>query len=66
MQRDGRLAGMVAIVTGGGPRGPGIGNGRATAILASAEARWITGQLLCVDGGVTLARPARTVGDERA
>src|ERR1700674_4680386 len=33
----GRLAGMVAIVTGGGSRGPGIGNGRAAAILFARE-----------------------------
>src|SRR5216684_2854764 len=29
----GRLEGKVAIVTGAGSRGPGIGNGKATAIL---------------------------------
>jgi NAD(P)-dependent dehydrogenase (short-subunit alcohol dehydrogenase family) len=32
-----RLAGKVAIVTGAGSRGPGIGNGRATAILFARE-----------------------------
>ena len=32
-----RLAGKVAIVTGGGSRGEGIGNGRATAILFARE-----------------------------
>ena len=37
----------------------------AAVFLASPEARWITGQLLCVDGGVTLMSPARAVGDER-
>jgi NAD(P)-dependent dehydrogenase (short-subunit alcohol dehydrogenase family) len=36
-RREGRLAGKVAIVTGGGSRGPGIGNGRATAILFARE-----------------------------
>src|SRR5579859_3088134 len=36
-ERDGRLEGMVAIVTGGGSRGPGIGNGRAAAILFARE-----------------------------
>src|SRR3989337_2918609 len=40
-----RLAGKVAIVTGAGSRGPGLGNGKATAILfARAGAR-----VLCVD-----------------
>ncbi|HEX2172066.1 MAG TPA: SDR family oxidoreductase [Dehalococcoidia bacterium] len=32
-----RLAGKVAIVTGAGSRAPGIGNGRATAILFARE-----------------------------
>src|SRR5712692_9869033 len=32
-----RLAGMVAIVTGAGSRGPGIGNGRAAAVLFARE-----------------------------
>jgi NAD(P)-dependent dehydrogenase (short-subunit alcohol dehydrogenase family) len=31
----------------------------AAVFLASAEARWVTGQLLCVDGGVTLMSPSR-------
>jgi len=33
----GRLEDKVAIVTGAGSRGPGIGNGRATAILFARE-----------------------------
>ena len=33
----GRLAGRVAIVTGAGSSGPGIGNGRATAVLFARE-----------------------------
>jgi NAD(P)-dependent dehydrogenase (short-subunit alcohol dehydrogenase family) len=33
--------------------------GWAAVFLASAEARWVTGQLLCVDGGVTLMSPSR-------
>jgi NAD(P)-dependent dehydrogenase (short-subunit alcohol dehydrogenase family) len=35
--RPGRVAGKVAIVTGGGSRGPGIGTGRAAAILLARE-----------------------------
>ena len=35
--RTGRLDGMVAIVTGGGSQGPGIGNGRAAATLFARE-----------------------------
>ncbi len=30
-----RLEGKVAIVTGAGSRGPGLGNGKATAILCA-------------------------------
>jgi len=30
---DDRLTGKVAIVTGAGSRGEGIGNGRATAVI---------------------------------
>jgi NAD(P)-dependent dehydrogenase (short-subunit alcohol dehydrogenase family) len=37
-----RLAGKIAIVTGAGSRGPGVGNGKAAAILMAREAvgRW--------------------------
>ncbi|MBI3455778.1 MAG: SDR family oxidoreductase [Candidatus Rokubacteria bacterium] len=41
----GRLAGKVAIVTGAGSRGFGLGNGRATAILFAREGA----RVLCVD-----------------
>src|ERR687887_2823506 len=40
-----RLAGKVAIVTGAGSRGPGLGNGKATAILFAREGA----RVLCVD-----------------
>jgi NAD(P)-dependent dehydrogenase (short-subunit alcohol dehydrogenase family) len=42
---SGRLAGKVAIVTGAGSRGPGLGNGKATAILFAREGA----RVLCVD-----------------
>jgi NAD(P)-dependent dehydrogenase (short-subunit alcohol dehydrogenase family) len=40
-----RLLGKVAIVTGAGSRGPGLGNGKATAILFAREGA----RVLCVD-----------------
>src|SRR5215831_9388852 len=36
-QRPRRLAGKVAIVTGAGSSGPGVGTGKATAILFARE-----------------------------
>ncbi|MDA1257606.1 MAG: SDR family NAD(P)-dependent oxidoreductase [Chloroflexi bacterium] len=36
-ERPGRLKGKVAIVTGAGSRGPGVGNGKATAVLFARE-----------------------------
>ncbi len=47
----GRLAGKVAIVTGGGSRGPGLGNGKATSILFAREGA----RVLCVDSTVDRA-----------
>ncbi|MBI2206929.1 MAG: SDR family oxidoreductase [Candidatus Rokubacteria bacterium] len=52
----GRLAGKVAIVTGAGSRGPGLGNGKATAILFAREGA----RVLCVD--VVRERAEETVG----
>ena len=40
-----RLRGKVAIVTGAGSRGPGLGNGKAAAILFAREGA----SVLCVD-----------------
>jgi NAD(P)-dependent dehydrogenase (short-subunit alcohol dehydrogenase family) len=42
---SGRLADKVAIVTGAGSRGPGLGNGKAAAILFAREGA----RVLCVD-----------------
>jgi NAD(P)-dependent dehydrogenase (short-subunit alcohol dehydrogenase family) len=55
-----RLAGRVAIVTGAGSRGPGLGNGKATAILFAREGA----RVLCVDA--VAERAAETVGLIRA
>ena len=51
----GRLAGKVAVVTGAGSRGPGLGNGKATAMLFAREGAAV----LCVDQ--VLARAEETV-----
>jgi NAD(P)-dependent dehydrogenase (short-subunit alcohol dehydrogenase family) len=65
LRKDDRLAGKVAIVTGAGSRGDGIGNGRAAAvILARHGARvtlvdmvpeWVeqTARLIGAEGGVS-------------
>ncbi len=50
-----RLAGKTAIVTGAGSRGPGLGNGKAAAILFAREGA----RVLCVD--VEHARAEETV-----
>jgi NAD(P)-dependent dehydrogenase (short-subunit alcohol dehydrogenase family) len=53
---SGRLAGKVAIVTGAGSRGQGLGNGKATAILFAREGA----RVLCVD--VARERAEETLG----
>jgi NAD(P)-dependent dehydrogenase (short-subunit alcohol dehydrogenase family) len=53
---SGRLAGKVAIVAGAGSRGPGLGNGKAAAILFAREGAAV----LCVDA--QLARAEETAG----
>jgi NAD(P)-dependent dehydrogenase (short-subunit alcohol dehydrogenase family) len=41
----GRLADKVAVITGAGSRGPGLGNGKATAMLFAREGA----RVLCID-----------------
>jgi NAD(P)-dependent dehydrogenase (short-subunit alcohol dehydrogenase family) len=65
IHRDDRLKGKVAIVTGAGSRGEGIGNGRATAVilarhgarvtLADTVAEWAqeTARLIAAEGGTS-------------
>jgi NAD(P)-dependent dehydrogenase (short-subunit alcohol dehydrogenase family) len=55
-----RLAGKIAIVTGAGSRGPGLGNGKAAAILFAREGA----RVLCVD--VVKERADETLGRIRA
>jgi NAD(P)-dependent dehydrogenase (short-subunit alcohol dehydrogenase family) len=57
---SGRLAGKVAIVTGAGSRGPGVGNGKAAALLFTREGA----RVLCVDQAQE--RAEETVGLVRA
>ena len=46
--KNGRLEGKVAIVTGAGSRGPGVGNGKATSVLFAREGA----KVLLVDNAV--------------
>jgi NAD(P)-dependent dehydrogenase (short-subunit alcohol dehydrogenase family) len=56
-----RLAGKVAIVTGAGSRGPGLGNGKAAAILFAREGA----RVLCVDAEAAHAQAtADAIGAE--
>src|SRR6266540_779508 len=50
-----RLRGKVALVTGAGSRGPGVGNGKATATLFAREGA----SVVCVDQ--VIERAAETV-----
>ena len=49
-----------------GIEGTGWDVGHAVTFLASARARWITGQVLVVDGGVTLTSASRSSDDQPA
>src|SRR2546429_403206 len=57
---SGRLNGKIAIITGAGSRGPGLGNGKATAILFAREGA----KVFCVDQ--MKERAEETVGAIRA
>ena len=57
----GRLNGKVAVVTGAGSRGPGIGNGKAAAILFAREGA----KVLCADlFGDRAAETVKLIADE--
>ncbi|MFN4088567.1 MAG: SDR family NAD(P)-dependent oxidoreductase [Alphaproteobacteria bacterium] len=72
---DDRMTGKVAIVTGAGSRAPGIGNGRATAVvlarhgarvvLVDREAAWAeeTARMIAAEGGASIVVEA-DVADE--
>ena len=58
---SGRLAGKVAIVAGSGSRGPGLGNGKAAAILFAREGAAV----LCVDAQMDRAEETvKTIAGE--
>lgn len=71
-----RLEGMVAVVTGAGSSGPGIGNGRATAVLFAREGAKVvlvdnhleraeeTRQMIEKEGGQACAVQADVTRDE--
>lgn len=77
VEREGRLAGKVAIVTGAGSSGPGVGNGRATATLFAREGARVllvdqteeraeeTRQMIAAEGGVasTIQADVTDIGD---
>jgi hypothetical protein len=56
ISRPGRLEGKVAIVTGAGSTpGPGIGTGKATAVVLAREGASVCSSLTCTRSG----RPRR-------
>ena len=55
-----RLKGKVALVTGAGSRGPGIGNGKAAAILFAREGA----RVLCVDQALERAEETRRQAEQ--
>lgn len=62
----GRLAGKVAVVTGAAPRGEGIGNGMATAILFAREGAKVVLVNRNADRAEALAEQIRGEGGEAA
>jgi NAD(P)-dependent dehydrogenase (short-subunit alcohol dehydrogenase family) len=77
-ERQPRLAGKVAIVTGAGSRGPGTGNGKATAILFAREGAKVllvdkfaersqeTQQIIQADGGESTTFEADLIEENQA
>ena len=60
-ERKGRMEGKVAIVTGAGSSGPGVGNGKAAAVLFAREGA----RVLLVDAVAQRAEETLTmIGEE--
>jgi len=62
----GRLAGKVAVVTGAAPRGEGVGNGMATAILFAREGAKVVLVNRSAERAEKLARQIKGEGGEAA
>jgi len=62
----GRLEGKVAVVTGAAPRGEGVGNGMATAMLFAREGAKVVLVNRSAERAETLARQIRDEGGEAA
>lgn len=62
----GRLEGKVAVVTGAAPRGEGVGNGMATAMLFAREGAQVVLVNRSAERAETLARQIRDEGGEAA
>jgi NAD(P)-dependent dehydrogenase (short-subunit alcohol dehydrogenase family) len=60
----GRLSGKVAVVTGAAPRGDGVGNGMATAILFAREGAKVVLVNRSAERAETLMRQIRDDGGE--
>lgn len=60
----GRLKGKVAVVTGAAPRGEGVGNGMATAILFAREGAQVVLVNRSAEHAETLAKQIRDEGGE--
>ena len=58
-----RLAAWASVLE---REGRGWDIGTAVRFLLSEQARYITGQMLCVDGGATLVGPSRRVSSSEA
>jgi NAD(P)-dependent dehydrogenase (short-subunit alcohol dehydrogenase family) len=62
----GRLAGKVALVTGAGTRGDGIGNGKACALLYAREGAKVLASDIDMDAAEATAQQIRNEGGECA
>ena len=62
--KAGRLEGKIAIVTGAGSRGPGVGNGKATSVLFAREGAKVVVTDLDVERGALTAAQIEAEGTD--